>query len=135
MRNKDGSALIFVSILVAFVGIIVMLFARSSTLYYAFTVDRMQHVRSQLALEALTHYGIARCIAKEKPIEKEWSQTMQSWPVPHGPYQGKLSLLKKNSCFHIRSELLKNDIIISKMECIVRPDGQNEAIIEKWSYI
>ena len=135
MRNKDGSALIFVSILVAFVGIIVMLFARSSTLYYAFTVDRMQHVRSQLALEALTHYGIARCIAQEKPIQKEWSQKVGSWPVPNGPYQGNLSILKENSCFHIRSELLKNHKTMSKMESIVRPDGQNGAIIEKWAHL
>ncbi len=135
MRNKDGSALIFVSILVAFVGIIVMLFTRSSTLYYTFTIDRMQHARSQFALEALTHYGVARCIAKEKPLKKKWSKALQSWPMPNGPYQGNLSVLKKNSCFHIRSELLKSNKTMGKIECIVRTDGQNGAIVEKWAHL
>jgi hypothetical protein len=134
MRNKPGSALIFVSILVAFVGIIVMLFARSATLYYAFTIDRMQHTRTQCALEAVAQYGVARCIAKEKPIKREWSTQLQAWPVPDGPYQAKVAILKKDSLYQIKSELIKNNKTVGKIECIVRPEGENGAFIEKWTH-
>lgn len=134
MQNRTGSALIFVSLLVAFVGIIVMLFARNTTLYYGFTVDRMQYARSQYALEALAQYGIARCIATQKTIEKEWEGRFKTWPPPDGPYQGMVKITSKDAIYNVNSELLKNDSSLGKIQCVLRVSEKNEAVIQDWTY-
>ncbi|HLE76444.1 MAG TPA: hypothetical protein VI521_01585 [Candidatus Babeliales bacterium] len=131
MRNKSGSALIFVSLLVAFVGIIVMLFARSSSLYYAFSVDRMQHARAQYALEALAQYGIACALASSKQSEAEWNTQLQGWPVPNGPYQGIVTVDVKNKTYSITAELFKGTVSCGKIQCAVDVSDKN-AIIQEW---
>ena len=129
--NRSGSALIFVSVLMSFVGIIAILCTRSSMLYYGFSIDRIQHVRSQFALHALTEYGIARCIKHKKG----WEERFEKWPYPDGPYQGniKISMPDKDKICHIKASLFQSKVPLCNIHCSLHLH-EKEVIIEDWTY-
>ncbi len=132
--NKSGSALIFVSLLMAFVGIIVILFTRSSMLYYGFAIDRIHHIRSQYALDALAQYGIARCLASKKTSTKGWEGQFEKWPPPDGPYQGDIKISIKDKIYHIDSAIFHNKLLLGKIYCSLQISSEKEALVDDWTY-
>lgn len=132
MFNKQGSALLFVTILLAIVSIVVMLFTRSSTYYYAFSIDRLQHARAQCALNAAAHYGIARCLEQPSSITSEWHESIASWPIPHGAYRAAIDIQKKKKVYKIQAVLFQGNKSLGKITCIVRTEGKNGTLISQW---
>ncbi len=129
--NKKGSALIFVSLLMAFVGIIAILFTRSSMLYYGFAIDRIHHIRSQYALDALAQYGVAQAISSQKASNEKF----EKWPFPDGPYQGKLKIVKAKDCSRIYCELFQCGVSLGKVSCVVHASSGQKGYIDEWSYL
>ncbi len=129
--NKKGSALIFVSLLLSFVSIIAILFTRNAMLYYGFAVDRIHHVRSQHALDALTYYGMSRSLS----LENDWHARFEKWPPAHGSYQGTVQAVLKDRKWHIQSELFQNKLSLGKTRCILYVSEKKETRVEGWSYL
>jgi hypothetical protein len=128
--NKNGSALIFVSFIMAFVGIIAILFTRSTILYYGYAVERIQHIRAQYALDALGKYGIARALTgkKKSPIN------LNVWPPLDGPYRALLQLHSDKNQIHIIGKLLFDNKKIGTVECDVDTLENGEKIVRNWTY-
>lgn len=133
MHNR-GSSLIFVSLVMAFAGIILILCTRNSLLYYGFTIERMHHLRSRYALEALAQYGIAYCIASKKTAEKEHIKKFKQWPPPAGPYQGQIKISGKNNPYFVNSTIFYQKEQLGKVSCSVHIVSEQEVFIDNWSY-
>ncbi len=133
--NKSGSALIFVSLLMTFVGIIIILFTRSSMLYYGFALERIQYIRSQYALDALAQYGIARCFALKKTSNERWEDRFEKWPPPDGPYQGDIKISIKDKVYHIDSAIFHHKQLLGRIHCSLHISSEKEALIDDWTYL
>ncbi len=132
--NKSGSALIFVSLLMTFVGIIIILFTRSSMLYYGFAIERIHYMRSQYALDALAQYGVACCLAPKKTLNKRREERFEKWPPPDGPYQGDIKISIKDKIYHIDSAIFHHQMLLGKIHCSLHISSEKEALIDDWTY-
>ncbi len=133
--NRSGSALIFVSLLMAFVGIIIILFTRSSMLYYGFSIERIHYIRSQYALDALAQYGIACCLASKKNPSEWREERFEKWPPPDGPYQGDVKISIKNKIHHIDSAIFHNNQLLGRIHCSLHISRKKETFIDDWTYL
>jgi hypothetical protein len=133
--NKSGSALIFVSLLMTFVGIIIILFTRSSMLYYGFAIERIHYIRSQYALDALAQYGIACCLAPKKNPNERWDGQFEKWPPPDGPYQGDIKISIKNKIYYIDAAIFHNKLLLGRIHCSLHISSEKEAFIDDWIYL
>lgn len=105
---KKGSALILVFSVVAVIGIITTILVRSTMLYYNFAVDRLQHVRQQLALQALRDYVIAKA-EKEAFSEPSWHKSFENWPDKKSSFQADLSAKIGDKKVYATAHLKRDD--------------------------
>ena len=132
--NKKGSALVFVSLVMAFVGVIAILFTRSALLHYGCAIDRIHYLRSQYALEALAEYGIAHTLSLKKNSTKEWQEEFSCWPPLDGPYRASVKANIKKKTYLIHAEVFQKDSSCGTISCKLRMPEKGKPIVESWSY-
>ena len=133
MRMRNGSALIFVALLLSFTAIFTMLMVRKSSLYLAFSLDRLSHTKNILALDMLLEYAAARVIAQKHPQAETHEETITAWGPFNKNYTGTVSIEPKAGGYQLHATLVRGRHTLGESSCMVHLKDQ-EYTIHDWHY-
>ncbi len=116
--KAQGSGTILVFSLISLIGLLIMLFTKSTALFHTFALERMRYAQNQLALNALMEYAVAICSVKN--IENSWSSTLEHWPDEKSTLLGRIEIVHQGQDFHIVAQLTSHETVLGKVMCCVR---------------
>ncbi len=137
LKNRQGSVLLMVAAIMAFITIITVNIMHNVTLVQDIALERIEQERQTRAIEALMKYAIC-CVNEIQPTIKEESgqvktltYTLPHWPTPDSLYEGVVDITYNSleQCF-IRTTLKKGGGILkdsSKHIAFVRKKSENTA--------
>lgn len=131
--KKTGSAVLFLCLILAFISLIVTIFLRSSSLFYAFSLERIEQTKQHYALQALARYGVAHCITKHNKQEDEKKKEtwrFSHWPGLDGKYEGIIIATPKKEGYYIEAELLFSQKKLGSVSCFLLAREDNFHISE-----
>ncbi len=115
--QKNGSILVMVLIISAFIMVVATVSLRSGTLLYELALDRVEQTEHFKVAQALIYYGIAHCKTLGEDKRKAHQLSFDQWPFdsthnrppPDEAYAGKIAIEPRKLGYMIEATLYQQE--------------------------
>ena len=147
MKNREGSLLVFIIILLSALTICVTGVWQSTVFSMRIAHKRQQYEQQYRATEGLLRYGIALCKNNETLFDSEANKQESTLQIPSWPsgdkqsHEGVLTIKTlQNQIVSLQAALVNKDKVVCQVSCLLKKEkvhegagNQTRFIIDAWT--